>query len=86
MKNAVVWQLQNAKNRFSELVKKASAGAPQLVTKNSKPVVYVIDVDMYNKRFAHGKKSKKSILLNRPHKDIKISIERSGEAGREVPL
>ena len=85
MKKAI-WQIQTAKNRFSELVNKAAKGEPQLVTKNSKPVVYVIDIDTYNIKIAVPKKSKKTILLKRPHKDIEITINRDKDGGRNISL
>jgi antitoxin Phd len=42
------WQLQNAKNRLSELIKIANEGKPQLITKNGKPSVYVVKADDIN--------------------------------------
>ena len=80
------WQLQNAKNRFSELVNKAADGEPQLVTKNGKPVVYIIKVETYNKKIASPNRSKKGILLNRPHKDIKVDLSREKDGGRDIAL
>lgn len=81
-----IWQIQSAKNRFSELVKKAVNGEPQLVTKNGEPVVYVINVKTYNKQFLHKKKSKKNILLKRPHKDIDLDLFRDKDTGRNIDL
>lgn len=42
------WQVQEAKQRFSELVERACADGPQVVTKHGRPVVVVIDVDRYD--------------------------------------
>ncbi len=44
------WQLQTAKNRFSEVINYALSGHPQLVTRNGKPAVYVISAESYEKR------------------------------------
>ncbi|MEA1910145.1 MAG: type II toxin-antitoxin system Phd/YefM family antitoxin [Spirochaetota bacterium] len=44
--NSNIWQLQNAKNKLSELINIASEGKPQLITKNGKPSVYVIKADL----------------------------------------
>lgn len=41
------WQLQEAKNRFSELVDKAVEGGPQVVTRHGKETVVVVSVDDY---------------------------------------
>ncbi len=84
--NKTSWQLQTAKNRFSELVNRASKGTPQLVTKNGKPAVYVIDCDTYKKKIFANKHSKKEIILNRPHKDIKLRIHRNKDTGRNIQL
>jgi prevent-host-death family protein len=40
---ANVWKLEDAKTRFSELVRKARAGAPQTVTVDGKAAVVVVD-------------------------------------------
>jgi prevent-host-death family protein len=80
------WQLQNAKNRFSELVKNAMKGEPQLVTKNGKPAIYIISADTYNKKISPSSISKKEILLNRPHKEIELDLSRESDSGRDISL
>jgi len=42
------WSVQDAKNRFSEVVE-AARRAPQTVTKHGKPAVVVIDVAEYER-------------------------------------
>jgi len=42
------WQLQEAKNRFSEVIKMA-ANAPQPITLRGKPVAVVISMQSYEK-------------------------------------
>lgn len=41
------WQLQDAKNRFSEVVRRAQAEGPQTVTVHGKPAVVVLSSDSY---------------------------------------
>lgn len=43
----VSWTLQDAKNRFSEVVSAAEAGRAQLVTKRGRPAVYVLAASEY---------------------------------------
>src|ERR1043166_6139225 len=43
MTRSNVWKLQDAKARFSELVRRARAGEPQQVTVHGKEAVLVID-------------------------------------------
>jgi len=42
------WSVQDAKNRFSEVVEAARRG-PQTVTKHGKPTVVVVDVAEYER-------------------------------------
>jgi prevent-host-death family protein len=42
------WSLQDAKNRFSEVVE-AARRKPQTVTKHGKPAVVIVDVDEYER-------------------------------------
>lgn len=41
---STVWQVQEAKNHFSELVERALHEGPQTVTRHGKPVVRVVAV------------------------------------------
>ena len=85
--NYKTWQLQTAKNKFSELVKEAQCGKPQLVTKNGKAAVYIIDCETFNRSVASSVPDKKQVLLTRPHKEIDIEILRQGsDTGRPVDL
>ena len=43
------WKLQDAKNRFSAVVREAIAGYPQRVTRYGKPAVVVVAVDEYER-------------------------------------
>jgi antitoxin Phd len=42
-----VWQLQDAKNKFSELVERAAEGEPQVVTKRGKRAAVLVSADEY---------------------------------------
>ena len=45
-----IWKLQDAKARFSELVRRARAGKPQRVTVHGKDAVMVVDAERYEVR------------------------------------
>mgnify|MGYP001161957864 FL=1 len=45
------WQLQSAKQRFSEVVRAAETGEPQFITRHGQPVAVVVDIMDY--RAAH---------------------------------
>lgn len=78
------WQLQTAKNKFSEVINHALNGVPQLITRNGKPAVYIVAADEYES--LRNKKKLKQLLLNSPHKDVEIEIERSRDTGRDIEL
>jgi prevent-host-death family protein len=50
MKQADVWKLQDAKARFSELVRRARSGPPQEVTVHGRKAVLVIDPERFEVR------------------------------------
>ena len=43
------WQLQDAKNKLSELVEQALNGRPQMITRRGKPAVVITSVEDYTK-------------------------------------
>ena len=79
------WQLQDAKNRFSEVVKKAIASGPQVVTKRGIETVVVISVEEYRK-LTKPKTSLTEFFKNSPLKNSNIDLERIKEYPREVDL
>lgn len=82
-----VWQLQDAKNRFSEVVDAALGGEPQVVTRRGKRAVVVLSDEAYDRvrgRLATTEPSFTEFLLNVPKGDI--PIERVGVAGRRAKL
>lgn len=42
-----IWQLQDAKNKFSELVERAADGEPQVVTKRGKRAAVLVSAAEY---------------------------------------
>jgi prevent-host-death family protein len=80
------WQIQSAKNRFSALVERAAKGEPQLLTKNNRPIVYVIEVATYEKKVRNSGLFKKAVLLSRPYKELEIDTSRIMESGRDITL
>ena len=47
--NNIEWSLQDAKNKFSEVVNAADAGEPQIVTKRGVPTAVVLSIKEFNK-------------------------------------
>ncbi|MFA7172723.1 MAG: type II toxin-antitoxin system Phd/YefM family antitoxin [Kiritimatiellia bacterium] len=79
------WQLQEAKAKFSSVVKRAEAGEPQLVTRNGVPTVYVVGAKSFE-RLTKKSLSRKDVLSGSPCKDVELDLERQRDGGREVIL
>jgi prevent-host-death family protein len=80
----VRWQLQDAKQRFSEMVRRAQADGPQVVTRHGRDVVVVVDADEYE-RLTGGGRDLKAFLMAAPDLDA-LDIERSSAPARRVDL
>ena len=84
---ATSWRLQDAKARFSELVRKARASGPQHVTVHGREAVVVISEADF--RRLKGKRSGRSLvdlLANSPLKDIEIDQSRIEGPVRDIDL
>ena len=80
-----VWQLQEAKARFSELVNEVEEDGYHTITKNGHPVVMIISTREFEKL-----KTPKNTLLDffrdAPLPDVDIDIERDKDTGRDNDL
>jgi prevent-host-death family protein len=78
------WQLQEAKQRFSALVRRARSEGPQVVTRHGEAVAVVVGIDEY-RRLIGDKPDFKQFLLAAPDLDM-LEIDRSHERARVVEL
>lgn len=78
------WQLEEAKRQFSRVVALARREGPQLVTRDGKEVVVVLDVDEY-RRLRSDDGAFKRFLASAPDLDA-LSIERSKDLARMIEL
>jgi prevent-host-death family protein len=78
----MIWQLQMAKQRFSEVVDRALAEGPQIVTRRGREVAVVLGMDEY-RRLRDGEPDFKRFLLEGPSFDD-LELERSPDTGREI--
>ncbi len=82
MQDATHWQVQEAKQRFSELIRRTLDEGPQVVTRHGEEVVVVVSADEY-------RKSQKEVpdfaefLLSGPRFDD-LDLDRSRELPREI--
>ncbi len=64
------WQIQEAKQRFSELIRSVHAEGPQFVTKHGEEIAVVIDIEEYHRLHpTPGPKTFKEWLVNGPRQD-----------------
>ena len=78
------WQLQEAKQRFSELIRHARAHGPQVVTKHGEEVAVVVSIEEY-RRLTDELPSFKELLLADADLDA-LEIDRPRERARVVEL
>jgi prevent-host-death family protein len=82
----MTWQLQTAKQKFSELVSRAIEEGPQVVTRRGEEVVVVVSIDEYRRlRKRKPKPDFKEFLMSAPYFDD-LELERSKDPPREVEL
>ncbi len=85
----MAWQLQEAKQKFSELVRRAEREGPQVVTRHGEEVVVVVPVEEYRRLSGRDgqKMSFKEFLMSAPEGLEMIIPERPrDDYPREVDL
>jgi antitoxin Phd len=80
------WKLEDAKNRFSELVRRALAHGPQWVTRNGRDAVVVLSVQDYERLVAPTPlvEFMRESPLAEALADGDLDLERSRDLGRDV--
>ena len=76
--------MQEAKQRFSELVERAVTEGPQVVTKHGREAVVVLEIGEY-RRLRGEPMDFKQFLLSIPKGDA-LEIDRSKDLSREIEL
>jgi prevent-host-death family protein len=80
-----IWQLQEAKNKFSNLVDKARHDGPQVVTKHGKESVVIIAIEDYQK-LNKPTTDLISFLKKSPLSDINLDLTRDKSSSRDIEL
>jgi antitoxin Phd len=82
------WTLEDAKNRFSELVRRTLAGGPQRVTRRGRDAVIVMSAADYERLVAA--EPLVDFLRQSPFADAlrrgDLDLERSQDTGRDVAV
>ncbi len=80
-----VWKLEDAKARFSELVRRAHDEGPQAATVRGQPAVVIVDADDYERMVTPMPKLPLVALLEDLHMEG-LDITGGHDFGREVEL
>jgi len=79
------WQLQEAKNRLSQVVDSALHDGPQTITLRGKPAAVVVSFDEY-RRLTLPRTGLAQFFRQSPLHDIELDLSRSADLSREVEL
>jgi prevent-host-death family protein len=71
-----IWQLQTAKQRFSEVVRAAETGDPQFITRHGQPVAVIIDIADYRASHTVSRPSLSDYLTSGPLDDLEVPERR----------
>ncbi|HEY1569819.1 MAG TPA: type II toxin-antitoxin system Phd/YefM family antitoxin [Pseudonocardiaceae bacterium] len=78
------WQLQEAKQRFSELIRSVEVEGPQVVTRHGEEVAVVIDIVEYRRLRGQGPDFKRFLRVA-PDFDM-LPVDRSLTTARAVDM
>ena len=79
------WQLQEAKNRLSEVVRKARNEGPQVITLHGADAAVVVSAKDY-RRISRPKGTLVDFFRSSPLVGVKLILRRSKDTGRAVDL
>ena len=79
------WQVQEAKQRLSELLKSAHEDGPQVITRHGEEIAVVLDMQEY-RRLRGTQITFKDLLTAGPLDIPELELQRSDEPSRVVEL
>jgi prevent-host-death family protein len=79
------WQLQEAKNKFSQVVDEAVRDGPQIITKHGVEAVAVISIEEYRRHFS-GRKKLSRFLRESPLAAYNIDLTRDTSFPRDESI
>ncbi len=79
------WQLQEAKNRLSEVVEKALHQGPQVITRRGAETAVVLSMADY-KKMRQPETDLVEFMQTSPLTGVELDLERDRDTGREIEL
>jgi len=86
------WQLQEAKQRFSEVIRAVEREGPQIITRHGEDVAVIIDIAEWHKLTTPAADLKELLLGTPPFDDDSIAVldeieaERKQDFGRGIDI
>lgn len=80
-----IWPLQDAKNRFSEMVREALTHGPQKVTRHGEEMVIVLSLKDY-KKLTKPKMGLVEFFQASPFKGVEVDVERNKDLTRDIQI
>ncbi|ABQ24924.1 type II toxin-antitoxin system Phd/YefM family antitoxin [Geotalea uraniireducens] len=79
------WQLQEAKNRLSQVVDSALHDGPQTITLRGKPAAVLVSFEEF-KKLTQPRSTLSQFFRQSPLHDTELDLSRSADFSREVEL
>ena len=79
------WQLQEAKNRLSQVLDSALRDGPQTITLRGKPTAVVVSFEEFRK-LTRPRSSLSQFFLQSPLHNVELDLSRSVDLSRDVDL
>lgn len=80
------WQLQDAKNKFSQVVREAQQHGPQIITVHGKEAAVVISAEEYIRLKQARRGTLLEFMQNSPWAETELELERSKDIARDTDL
>ncbi len=80
------WQLQEAKNKLSYVLKEADKGIPQFITVRGKQAAVVLSAEAYRKLAQPSSSLSEALLMPVLDEGDEALFERSRDVGRDIEL
>jgi antitoxin Phd len=80
------WQVQEAKTRLSEVIKRARAEGPQIITRHGTACAVVLSIEDYNALTAHKRDFKAHLLGGPKFEEFSVTRDRDVDSDRDVEI